>query len=165
MQFDSEFDAIFSNAALHWMLEAQAVARNITRALRPHGRFVAELGGKGNIRQIESAIETAVAPYYQGRLPQRRTYFPSIAEYATLLESCGLEIRNALLFDRPTPLEGHEGMENWIRQFKWYYFEPLDPESRREALRKTVDTLRATLFRNGQWQADYRRLRIIAVKE
>ncbi len=165
MEFESEFDAVFSNAALHWMLDAESVARNIARALRTGGRFVAELGGKGNIRQMESAIDAAVAPYYGNHMPPRRTYYPSISEYATLLENCGLEVQNALLFDRPTPLEGPDGMENWIRQFKWYYFEPLDPGAQRDALNKTVDLLRPTIFRDGQWQADYRRLRIVAFKE
>lgn len=163
MQFDREFDAVFSNAALHWMLDANAVAAGIARALRRGGRFVAELGGKGNISQIESAIETVLAQYLN-TLPDRRTFFPSVAEYATLLESCGLEVRSALLFDRPTPLEGPQGMENWIRQFKWYYFEPLTHARRGPALQETLELLRPKLFCGGLWQADYRRLRIVGVK-
>lgn len=164
MQFESEFDAVFSNAALHWMLDIRGVAQKIARALRPQGRFIAELGGKGNIRLIESAIESSAAPYFPNGLPPRRTHYPSLAEYATLLENCGLEVQKALLFDRATPLEGPEGMETWIRQFKWYYFEPLEPDSRRDALNTTIDLLRPALFRSGQWQADYRRLRILALK-
>lgn len=164
MQFDGEFDAVFSNAALHWMLDAGSVARCIARALRSNGRFVAELGGKGNIAQIESAIEAVLPRHYNNRLPDPRTFFPSIGEYATLLESRGLELRAALLFDRLTPLEGAQGMENWIRQFKWYYFEPLTPEIRHSALQETIELLRPALFRDGEWQADYRRLRIVAMK-
>jgi hypothetical protein len=125
---------------------------------------VAELGGKGNIAQIEAAIETVLSRYYSGVLPERRTFFPSIAEYARLLEESGLETRSAQLFDRPTRLEGPQGMEDWIRQFKKYYFDPLPANERDKALRETVEFLRPALFRDGNWYVDYRRLRIVAVK-
>jgi trans-aconitate methyltransferase len=165
MQFAGEFDAVFSNAALHWMLDAASVARGIARALRPKGRFVAELGGKGNINCIEHAIGTVAARYFAvDALPQKRTFYPSTGEYATLLETCGLEVRMAQLFDRPTPLEGPQGMEHWIRQFKWYYFDPLPRDQAETALRETIALLRPSLCREGQWYADYRRLRIVAVK-
>lgn len=164
MDFDNEFDAVFSNAALHWMLDASGVVKAIARALRMSGRLVAELGGKGNIRQIESAIDAVMAEYCGDAIPPRRTFFPSIGEYASLLETHGLEMRQAELFDRPTPLEGQDGMENWIRQFKWYYFEALPTEGRDTALEEVLQNLRGTLFRDGSWYADYRRLRIVAVK-
>jgi hypothetical protein len=122
------------------------------------------MGGKGNIAQIEHAIDTVLRPYYGSAMPPPRTFYPSIAAYATLLEAAGLEVRSARLFDRPTPLEGPNGMENWLRQFKWYYFEPLAPASRDSALAAIVESLRPALFCNGQWYADYRRLRIVAVK-
>jgi ubiquinone/menaquinone biosynthesis C-methylase UbiE len=98
MNFREEFDAIFSNAALHWMLDAPSVAKSMFRALRKGGRMVAELGGKGNIRQIEAATEAVLLRYLGDGLPPRRTFFPSIGEYAGLLESCGLEVRSAVLF-------------------------------------------------------------------
>jgi len=164
MQFDGEFDAVFSNAALHWMLDALAVARAVARALRHNGRLVAELGGRGNIAQIEHAIATVAARYHGVAAPKNRTFYPSVGEYASLLESCGLEVRMAQLFDRPTLLQGSEGMKNWIRQFKWYYYDSLPGERADEALRETVDLLRPSLFRDGEWYADYRRLRIVAVK-
>lgn len=162
MDFDQEFDAVFSNAALHWMLDAEAVARGIARALRRGGRFVAEMGGKGNIARIEAAIESVLSR--RGIRPERRTWYPSLGEYAALLERCGLEIRTALLFDRPTPLEGPAGIENWIHQFKAYCFEGLSGDQRTEALRDTIELLRPSLFRDGGWYADYRRLRIVGVK-
>jgi|ERR1700685_1164282 len=165
MQFDGEFDAVFSNAALHWILDAQSVAKAIARALRSKGRFVAELGGKGNIAQIERAIETVAARYYASNVPQRRTFYPSVGEYAGLLEACGLEVRMAQLFDRATPLQGAQGMEDWIRQFKWYFFDSLPAREAEQALRETVEALRASLFCEDQWFADYRRLRIVAVKD
>jgi trans-aconitate methyltransferase len=163
MQWQDEFDAVFSNAALHWMLDAAAVAKNIARALKPGGRFVAEFGGHGNIRQIVTAIEGALQKH-TGHVPPRRTYFPSIPEYAALLDAAGLEVQLAHLYDRPTPLEGDRGMENWIRQFKWYYFEVLPAEQRTAVLTDVITALRPKLFREGTWFADYRRLRITARK-
>jgi trans-aconitate methyltransferase len=163
MRFESEFDAVFSNAALHWMLDAAGVATAVQRALKAGGRFVAELGGKGNIAHIEHAVDT-VAARYHASLPPRRTFYPSIAQYAALLEGAGLELRTAFLFDRPTPLDGEQGMENWLRQFKWYYFEPLPTPEAEQALQETIATLREPLYRDGQWRADYRRLRFLAMK-
>lgn len=165
MQFSEEFDAVFSNAALHWMLEARAVAGAFARALRPGGRFVAELGGKGNLRQIESAVEKIAHRYLGANLPPRRTFFPSLSEYSALLESVGLEVRFARLFDRPTELEGPHGMENWLDQFEGYYFENLPAQKRKEALSAVVEELRPVLFQEGKWRADYRRLQIAAVKQ
>jgi len=164
MKFESEFDAIFSNAALHWMLDANRVAAAMTRALHAGGRLVAELGGTRNIAIIVEAIERITATYRGGTVLASRNYFPSIAQYAAVLESNGFEVRSALLFDRPTPLEGERGMENWIRQFKSYYFEGLTPADASSALKQSVDALRPLLYRDGTWYADYRRLRIVAQK-
>lgn len=165
MRFRDEFDAIFSNAALHWMIDASTVAKNMARALRAGGRVVVELGGKGNIGQIQSAIESVVGKFVPDVKLLRRTYFPSIGEYTSLLEAAGLSVRNACLFERPTKLEGTEGMANWICQFKWYYFEALAPQDHIPALRETVEMLRPALYRDGEWIADYWRLRVLAVKD
>lgn len=164
MKFEDEFDAVFSNAALHWMLDRSGVVARVARALRKGGRFVAEMGGKGNIQAIERAIESVTAKYHEGPIPAKRTYYPAVGEYASLLEQHGLEVRFAQLFDRPTPLEGEDGMANWIRQFKWYYFEGLRAGQQQEALQELIETLRPILHKPEGWYADYRRLRIHAVK-
>ena len=164
MEFNNEFDAVFSNAALHWMLDAEAVASGIARALKINGRFVAEMGGKGNIAAIECTIETVLKEYVPSELPAKRTFYPSVGEYAALLERHGLEPRFIQLFDRPTKLEGPQGMENWLRQFKWYYFEAVPSGKREEALAGVIDRLRDKLFGEEGWIADYRRLRIEAIK-
>ena len=164
MKFENEFDAVFSNAALHWMTDAENVASAVSRALRRNGRLVAELGGRRNIGRIEDAIESVLARFETVTMPKSRTYFPSIAEYSSVLEASGLEVRFARLFDRPTLLEGANGMEDWIRQFKWYYFEQLPSERRRKALDEVLDVLRPILWREDGWTADYRRLRIVAIK-
>jgi trans-aconitate 2-methyltransferase len=157
MQFENEFDAVFSNAALHWMLDPAAVVRSVAKALRQGGRFVLEMGGKGNIQTIVAAIQRVVGRYQP--LPALRQYYPSVGEYATILEAHGLEVRMAQLFDRPTPLEGEGGMEDWIKQFKSYYFEKLPPS----VLAEVVAELRPELYSEKGWVADYRRLRIVAV--
>ncbi len=164
MQFNEEFDAIFSNAALHWMLDAARVADSMARALRAGGRLVAEMGGKGNIGRIQAALQAALPPFYSGEPPAARNYFPSIPEYASILEGAGFEVTSAQLFDRPTPLEGEQGMANWLRQFAWFNFEPLPADQRERALEAVVNRLRPSLYREGSWFADYRRLRIVAFK-
>ena len=165
MQFQEQFDAVFSNAALHWMLDREAIVRAVAAALKPGGRFVAELGGRGNIRQIERALQTIARRYLGDAIPAKRTYYPALGEYAAFLETHGLEVTMAVLFDRPTPLEGEAGMENWIRQFKAYYFEALPPELAVKAIREVVEELRPIAFQEGRWTADYRRLRFICRRQ
>ncbi len=164
MQYEGEFDAIFSNAALHWMLDAPRVAAAMARALKRGGRLVAEMGGKGNIGQIEAALHQVLPKFHAGNLPASKTYFPSIGEYATILENAGLEVRTAQLFERPTPLQGEQGMADWLRQFPSYYFEGLGGKEREQAVAEVVECLRENLYRDGQWSADYKRLRVTAAK-
>jgi trans-aconitate methyltransferase len=164
MHFDTEFDAVFSNAALHWMLDARAVASRVARALKTGGRFVAEMGGKGNNASIQAALRSVLPRYTGGKLPSLKNYYPSIAEYSTILEDAGIEVRTAQLFDRPTPLEGEQGMANWLRQFCWYIFASVPTTLREQALVEVVNQLRDTQYRDGQWSADYRRLRFVAIK-
>jgi trans-aconitate 2-methyltransferase len=163
MEFEDEFDAIFSNATLHWILDARAVAGGMFRALRKGGRLVAEFGGIGNVKTIESAISDVLARYTASPVPGRR-YYPSVGQYASLLEEAGFEVRFAHLFERPTVLEGENGMQDWIVQFSGFQFDPLAPSDRKQALKETVEILRPKLYRDEQWFADYRRLRIIAAK-
>ncbi len=165
LTYQDEFDAIFSNAALHWMLEPERVVAPVSRALRVGGRFVAEMGGKGNIKRIVDTIEAVVRRYSGGRVPPSRNYFPSIPEYTSILEAHGFEALYARLFDRPTPLEGEAGMENWIHQFKWYYFEALPPADRQSALAEVIEQLRPHLYSDAGWFADYRRLQFVAVRQ
>ena len=146
-EFQSEavYDAVFSNAALHWMLEPDRVAAAVARALKPGGRFVGEMGGKGNISAIDGAIRTNI-----------RNYYPSVSEYSVVLESNGFEVTFMTLFDRPTRLEGGEkGLRDWLQTFRGDNTRPV----------KEVEAeLRPRLFHDGRWVADYRRLRFIALR-
>jgi len=160
-QFPEPFDAVFSNAALHWVKDAEGAVRSISQALRPGGRFIAEFGGHGNIASVQAALRVVFGPSADQRSPW---YYPSIGQYAPLLERHGFELRDASLFDRPTPLEGEEGMANWLRMFIGTYLRGLSPESADDAVRQLVDRLRPTLYLDGVWTVDYRRLRVVALK-
>jgi trans-aconitate methyltransferase len=166
LPFVEEFDAVFSNAALHWVLEPELALEGIRRALRPGGRFVAEFGGKGNIRAMEEAFDRALMDLGVARAAEVRPwYFPSVGEYSTLVEKSGLEVRYAALFDRPTKLaDGEKGLRNWITMFLGEYLSKVDSSKREEFFRRVEDNLRPKYFRNGQWWADYRRLRVIAFR-
>ncbi|AHF99775.1 methyltransferase type 11 [Halostagnicola larsenii XH-48] len=159
---DEPFDAVFSNAALHWISEQDAVLESIRNALRSGGRFVAELGGADNVRMITYALETELRE--RGYEAAKPWYFPSIGEYAPRLEAHGFEVRSARMFDRPTELEnGEEGLSNWLELFGEEFFESVPADERDAIVAAVEDELRPTLFRDGSWIADYRRLRFAAV--
>jgi trans-aconitate methyltransferase len=159
--FPEPFDAVFSNAVLHWIKEPERVLACIYRALRPEGRFVAEFGGKGNVRRIGDALLRTVADLGFGPI-ELPWYYPSVGEYAGLLEKHGLEVIYAILFDRPTPLEGEAGLRHWIEMFAHSVLKIVPEEQRSEFLRRVEEQLRPQLHRNGTWIADYRRLRVVA---
>ena len=139
------FDAVFSNAALHWIKDQDAVADTVATVLRPGGRYVLEMGARGNVGLIDSAIRSQV-----------RNYFPSVGEFAGLLERHSLEVTDARIFDRPTPLEGGEaGLRDWVATFR--------PDNTRPMTEVEAE-LRPSLFHDGRWVADYRRLRMVARK-
>src|SRR5262249_11884053 len=166
LEFDSEFDAVFPNAVLHWVPEADKAAAGISRALKPKGRFVAEFGGKGNIQTLVKAFHDAFESLGM-REPEGTSpwFYPGIAEYSTLLEKQGLEVQSAMLFDRPTVLEdGTRGLENWIRLFRQTFTEKLGEEASAKWIKEVERICRQRLFQDGDWVLDYRRLRIAAFK-
>lgn len=163
--FPFTFDAIFSNATLHWVREAEQVVQRIVVALKPGGRFVAEFGGKGNVAIITTAVEQSLEEITHAKV-DLGWYFPSIGEYASLLEQHGLAVQTALLFDRPTQLEeGEKGLRNWIQMFGDRIFTTVSEEVKQQALERTEEKVRKYLFKDGNWFADYKRLRIVAYKE
>ncbi len=165
--FSEPFDAVFSNAVLHWIKEPERAIACIWRALKPGGRFVAEFGGKGNIKKAVDAIYRAIetAGYPPG-MELNPWYFPSIGEFGTLLEKQGFCLTYATLFDRPTPLEdGEKGLRHWIEMFTNVLLERIPNDKRADIITDVEDQLRPELFRNGTWVVDYRRIRAIAIKE
>jgi trans-aconitate methyltransferase len=163
---EAPVDAVCSNAALHWMSPPEEVAASVARALEPGGRFVAEMGGSGNISTIVAAVYQALA---EEGIPRERVrnpwYFPSIGEYASLLERAGFEVRFMQLFDRPTPLDDcPNGIADWLRMFGGDLLAPVPADRRTRVQERVNDLTRPRLQQEGRWIADYRRLRFMAVK-
>jgi trans-aconitate methyltransferase len=159
------FDAVFSNATLHWIKEPERVITGIAKALRPGGRFVAEFGGKGNTAGFLEAVRASWTSLQLPGPPPHPWYYPSIAEYSALLERHGFEVTYAILFDRPTPLEdGERGLRNWLDMFGASFVQNLS-DDQKSALRDEIEKqARPRLFQSDKWGMDYRRLRIVAHK-
>jgi len=165
ISLEGPFDAVFSNATLHWIKEPERVAGEIARLLRPGGRFVAEFGGKENIAELVAATERAWTKLHLPPPMPNPWYYPSLAHYAGLLERLGMEVTYALLFRRPTPLEeGEDGLRNWLTMFGGAIFEGLTERQRDQVIAQTVREARSKLFLDGKWVIDYRRLRVVAIK-
>lgn len=159
LTFHQEFDAVFSNAALHWMTNPQAVLQGVAHALKPHGRFVAEMGADGNIATIRRTL-TAVAAR-MGLTLRTVWFFPSEAEYRALLNEAGFIVDQITVFARPTPLP--TGIEGWLATFAAPLLVDLNAEQRRQILADTVAELHGCLpQQNGRQIADYVRLRFAA---
>jgi SAM-dependent methyltransferase len=163
-QYAGAFDAVFSNATLHWVTDAEAAVRSMSAAIKPGGRFVVEFGGHGNVQGIADAVRTALHDV-TGRELRHGWYFPTIGQYAGLLEAHGLAVGAAWLFDRPTRLEGADGMRNWILMFGGGMFGDITDPALKDAVATRAEArLFATHFRDNTWYADYRRIRVSAIK-
>lgn len=160
LPFDREFDAVFSNAALHWMREPARVIEGVRRALRPGGRFVAEFGGHGNVASIVAALQAARMARGLGA-PGFQWYFPTAAEYADLLRAHGFRVHSIESIPRPTPLP--TGLAGWLRVFAAPLLDDLDTATRSQ-VQADVLALLADQPRDahGQALADYVRLRVHA---
>lgn len=158
-------DAVFSNAVFHWIdREKQAdMLACVYKALKEKGQFVFEFGGYGNNALIHSALREVFAEHGYGyKMP---FYFPTIGEYAALVEQAGFLVRYAVLFDRPTELKGSDGLKEWIHMFVKTPFATVDDVEGEEIICQAVERLRNLLYREGRWYADYVRIRMKAVKE
>jgi trans-aconitate methyltransferase len=163
LPYQNEFDAVFSNAALHWIRDAKAVLAGVHRALRPGGRFVAEMGGQGNIAAIRVALQSVLAPFGIDAEEAAASFFPSLDYYRRLLEETGFTVRSIELIPRPTPLPA--GMENWLKTFRNGVLDRLQEPNRASAIQEIVRLLRPVLAdQDGNWTADYVRLRFLAVR-
>lgn len=163
---DEPLDAVFSNAAMHWMPDQDAVIGAVAEALRPGGRFVVEMGGRRNIAAILAPLRAALAAAGLPFEAQPHPWvFPSPAEQAARLEAHGFELRRLAYFDRATPLEGGaEGMQIWLRMFAREFIAAC-PAGQWEAVARAVEEqARAALYDGERWVADYVRLRFLAVR-
>jgi SAM-dependent methyltransferase len=161
LAFEGEFDGVFSNAALHWMKRPEAVVDGVWRALRPRGRFVAELGGAGNVAVIRAACADALRR--RGLDPEAVDpwYFPTADAYGTLLTARGFEVVSLDLFSRPTPLDGD--IADWLAVFAVAFTSAVPVEDRPALVAEVRETVRPRLQdERGLWTADYVRLRVVA---
>jgi len=163
--YDRPFDAVFSNATLHWVLNKEKAVHCIYDCLKPGGRLVAEFGGKGNVASIVNALKQALTKRgFHDRAAKTIWYFPSLSAYTTLLEENGFRVRFAAHFDRETELKDEQGIKNWLRQFGRAYLEGLDADIVNDLLTDVEEQVRPANFREGKWYADYKRLRVMAVR-
>ncbi|MCB1917000.1 MAG: methyltransferase domain-containing protein [Rhodocyclaceae bacterium] len=159
LHFDAPFDAVFSNAALHWMTEPDAVLAGVHRALVPGGRFVGEFGGHGNVAHIVAALVGALAA--RGIDIDCPWYFPTPEDYRVRLGAAGLVVDAIESFARPTPLPGDVG--GWLQTFGKPYLARMPAAGRDACVAELVETLRSDLCDEaGRWHADYVRLRFVA---
>jgi trans-aconitate methyltransferase len=163
LPFDNEFDAVFSNAVLHWITRADLVIAGVHRALKPGGRFVAECGGYGCVHTIRTELVQALDRRGldgEGRVPW---YFPTPGDYATRLERAGFRVDSIALIPRPTPLPGD--VIGWLETFALNFLDGLAGDARAEYLQEVQAVLEPQLRRSdGTWVADYVRLRFAATK-
>lgn len=163
LSFDSQFDAVFSNAALHWMRNPDAAIDGVWRALRPGGRFVAEMGGVGCVEKIKRALVEALNRRGidgQAAIPW---YFPTVEDYSAHLTKRAFIINYIALIPRPTPLPGD--VTPWLETFAQNFTATLPPAERPVYLAEVQETLRPALCdTTGKWTADYVRLRFSAMK-
>lgn len=160
---DGPFDAVFSNAALHWMRNADAVIAGVWNALRPGGRFVAEMGGVGCVARIVAALETVLARRGVDGGALDPWYFPTVEDYGARLARRGFDVTSIALIPRPTPLPGE--MTAWLETFAEPFMAPIAPGDRAAVLAEVQEALRPALCDgNGRWTADYVRLRFAAVR-
>lgn len=161
LNFHDEFDAVFSNAALHWMSHPEQVIAGIWRALKPGGRFVAEFGGCGNVATIVSALRADLAA--RAIDAPDPWFFPTPERYRTLLEQQGFKVQWVMLVPRPTLLPGDVGA--WLNTFAQPFTSAIAEEERAGFIASLVESLRGLMCdADGRWWADYVRLRCCAIR-
>ncbi|WP_200975685.1 class I SAM-dependent methyltransferase [Echinicola sp. 20G] len=165
--FGEKFDAIFSNATLHWVLSYQKAIQAMYKNLKSGGRLIVEFGGKGNVQQIERTLKDTLARH--GYLQQSQIqlwYFPSIGAYSSELEKAGFRVTFAQHFDRPTALADEAtGIKDWLAMFGGKFFDGVSLVDQEIIMEEVQQALRPRLFRENKWYADYKRLRIMAFKD
>jgi trans-aconitate methyltransferase len=166
LNLDTQFDAIFSNAVLHWIPEKQLVIGKMYSHLKDQGRIVLEFGGKGNNQHMLKVLRDVFIK--RGHVKNAKIdfwYYPSIGEYSTELEKQNFRVVHAEHFDRITPLKGDQGIKDWFLMFGDYLFVDISDTEKDDILDEVQDKLKVTHFKDGVWNADYKRIRIVALKD
>ena len=163
LAFNQQFDAVFSNAALHWMTDYNAVLKGVHSSLTSNGRFVGEFGGFGNIASITKAIESVYQETPELGVYQSPWFFPSVNEYKNALEKQRFIVDYIKLIDRPTPLKS--GIIEWLEIFADHAMSSMKDESKHYFLKNVEQLVKPHLYTKEKgWVADYVRLRFSARK-
>lgn len=163
LEFKNRFDAVFSNAVLHWVKESETAVKNIHDVLKPHGRFVAEFGGVGNCKTAVDAMKAVFKNHPEFGAFEDPWYFPSVEEYRVLLESCGFRVEYIELIPRPTPVDD---IANWLDLFANGVTAHLSREEFSVFKEEVSRITKPKLYdENDGWHVDYVRLRVRAVRE
>ena len=160
---DATFDAVFSNAALHWVRDHESMLAQIHRVLKPGGRFVAEMGGHGNIAAIRVALMAVLSRHGYGDREDGVNYYPTAESYTVRLNRHGFRVEQMAIIPRPTKL-AESGMEGWLRTFRRGVLDGLPQDLREAVVKETSELLAPALCDEaGNWIADYVRLRFVAI--
>ena len=162
LTFKKEFDAVFSNAALHWMTSEESVLRGVSNSLTSNGRFVGEFGGEGNVAALVSAMSSVFASHPEFGEFINPWYFPSVEEYQQKLQNNGFNVHYIELIPRPTLLDS--GIGKWLKIFSNGITKNLNQEQKSKFLNEVECLAKPHLFVEGKWVADYVRLRFFAQK-
>ena len=164
LNFSSQFDAVFSNAALHWMTNPDAVITGVVSSLKPQGRFVAELGGAGNVATVVNAIALCLQKRNIEFKSINPWYFPEPEDYQNRLEKAGFKVESINLFQRPTLLP--QGIIGWLEMFAQQFTNQLPKSERKFFIQEVIQVCQPKLCdEEGNWIADYVRLRFYATKQ
>lgn len=165
LDFQEQFDAVFSNAVLHWVKQPKQALERIYTSLKQGGRFVAEFGGYGNIENItDCMIQVRRELGYAFTKKDFPWYFPSIGEYTSLMEQIGFKVEFASLIDRPTKLQGKYGLRKWLNMFAEHFFLDVTEADKEVMISRIEQSLTSNLFHEDAWEADYKRLRIKGIR-
>jgi len=166
-QFQKPFDAIFSNAVLHWVADSENAVLSMCKNLKKGGKLVVEFGGKGNVQTILNSLTKSLKRngFVKNSILEN-WYFPSISEYTLLLEKNGFEVEFANLYDRPTALvDNKNGIKDWIEMFGSSFFVDIPNKDKNQILEEVQNDVKEKCFIDGKWYADYRRIRVVAKKK
>lgn len=165
-KFEKKFDAIFSNATLHWVKAHKSAIKCMYENLNPNGKLVVEFGGKGNVQTIVHQLRQSL--HSRGYIKQSNLdlwYFPSIGEYSSDLESAGFRVVFAEHYDRPTQLaDNSSGIKDWISMFGNHFFREVSKNHIEEIKNEVQEGVKEKCYIDGKWFADYKRIRVIAIK-
>lgn len=165
-RFSKKFDSIFSNATLHWVKNFKSAIACMYENLNPNGKVVLEFGGKGNVQIIVNELRNSLKMRgYNSQSNLDLWYFPSIGEYSTELESAGFRVLLAEHYDRPTELaDENSGIKDWLSMFAESFFIGVSENHIEEIKNEVQEKIKDKCFINGKWFADYKRIRIVAIK-